>query len=117
MCDPEKLEKLRDIASPGQQKQIAEWTKQWEGGEAVISPNWFPEDQLHFTFLQYVNLDEGQFRAKLSQMHGGMKLYFKVWQPGHISPAVTLEKQEAEFEALRSYAAQFGINIEEKSDP
>jgi hypothetical protein len=46
-----------------------------------------------------------------------MKLYFQIWKPGQISPPVSMEKQEAMFERLRSHAAQFGVTIEEKSDP
>jgi hypothetical protein len=62
-------------------------------------------------------LDEQQFRAKLSQLPPGMKLYFQIWKPGQISPPVSMEKQEAVFQSLRSHAAQFGLTIEEKSDP
>jgi hypothetical protein len=46
-----------------------------------------------------------------------MKLYFQIWKPGQISPPVSMEKQEAVFESLHSHAAQFGVTIEEKSDP
>jgi hypothetical protein len=117
ICGPEKLERLRALASPRQQLRISAWRKEWERGEALILPNWFPEDQLSFGVLQYSNLDEEQFRAKLSQMPAGMKLYFQIWKPGQISPRVSMEKQEAEFQALRNYAEQFGVEIEEKSGP
>jgi hypothetical protein len=117
ICGPQKLERLRGLASPRQQMQVATWSKQWERGEALILPNWYPEDRLSFGVLQYSNLDEGQFRAKLSQMPGGTKLYFQIWKPGQISPPVSMEKQEGVFEALRGYAAQFGVTIEEKSAP
>ena len=72
---------------------------------------------MSFGVLQYSNLDEQQFRAKLSQMPPGMKLYFQIWKPGQISPPVSMKKQEAVFQALRSHAAQFGVTIEQKSDP
>jgi hypothetical protein len=117
ICGPEKFERLRALASPRQQIRISEWSKEWERGEASIIPDWFPEDQLSFGVLQYSNLDEEQFRAKLSQMPAAMKLYFQIWKPGQISPPVSMEKQEAEFQALRDYAAQFGVTIEEKSGP
>jgi hypothetical protein len=117
ICGPEKLERLRALASPRQQLRISAWRKEWERGEALILPNWFPEDQLSFGVLQYSNLDEEQFRAKLSQMPPGMKLYFQIWKPGQISPRVSMEKQEAEFQALRNYAEQFGVEVEEKSGP
>lgn len=117
ICGPEKLERLGELASPRQKIQVANWRKEWERGQALIQANWFPEDRLSFGVLQYSNLDEQQFRAKLSQMPSEMKLYFQIWKPGQISPPVSMERQEAVFEALRTYAAQFGVTIEKKSDP
>lgn len=117
ICGPEKLERLGELASPRQKMQVANWSKEWERGEALIQANWFPEDHLSFGVLLYSNLDEQQFRAKLSQLPPAMKFYFQIWKPGQISPPVTMEKQEAVFQALGSYAAQFGVTIEKKSDP
>jgi hypothetical protein len=116
ICGPEKFERLRALASPHEQMQIAQWNKQWEH-DGLILPNWYPKDQLSFGVLQYSNLDEEQFRAKLSQMPQGIRLKFEVWKPGQISPPVSMEKQEAVFQSLRAYAAQFGVAIEEKSEP
>lgn len=117
ICGPEKLEQLRALASPRQQMQVAAWSKEWQGGDGLILPNWYPEDQLSFGVLQYSNLDEDQFRAKLSQMPRGTKLHFQIWKPGQISPPVSMEKQEAVFQGLRRYAAQFGVTIEEQIGP
>lgn len=117
ICGPEKLEWLGELASPRQKMQIANWSKAWEQSDALILPIWFPEDRLTFGVLQYSNLDEQQFRAKLSQMPPEMKLYFLIWKPGQISPPVSMERQEEVFDALRTYAAQFGVTIERKSDP
>lgn len=117
ICGPEKLAQLSALASPRQQTQVATWSKQWAQGQALILPNWYPEGHLSFGVLQYSNLDEQQFKAKLSQLPRGMKLYFQIWKPGQISPPVSMEKQEAVFQALRSHAAQFGVTIEQKSDP
>lgn len=117
ICDPEKLERLRAFASPTQQMQISQWMNQWHRGEALLLPNWYPEVPLSFGMLQYSNLDEEQLRLKLSQMPSGTKLYFQIWQPGQISPPVSMEKQEAVLQSLRSYATQFGLTIEEKSKP
>jgi hypothetical protein len=97
--------------------QISAWSKEWERGEALILPNWYPEDRLSFGVLQYSNLDEEQFRAKLSQMPRGMKLYFQIWKPGQISPPVSLERQETVLQALRKCAAQFSVTIEEQNAP
>jgi len=117
ICGPEKLERLRKLASPRRQTQIAKWSEQWERGDAVILPNWYPEDQLSFGVLQYSNLNDEQFRSKLSQMPKGTKLRFQIWKPGQISPPVSVEKQEAVFEGLQSYAAHFEVYIDPKSDP
>jgi hypothetical protein len=117
ICGSEKLAQLSALASPRQQMQVATWSEQWAQGQALILPNWYPEDRLSFGILQYSNLDEQQFRAKLSQLPRGMKLYFQIWKPGQISPPASMEKQEAVFQALRSHAAQFGVTIEKKSDP
>jgi hypothetical protein len=117
ICGSEKLARLGALVSPRQQIQVATWSKEWEQGDALILPNWYPEDRLSFGVLQYSNLDERQFRAKLSQMPEGTKLYFQIWKPGQISPPVSMEKQEAMFQALCGYAAQFGVTIEKKSDP
>jgi hypothetical protein len=117
ICGPEKFARLRALASPREQMQVDAWSKLWENGEAVIQPNWYPEDQLSFGVLHYSNLDEVQFRTKLSQMPRSMKLYFQMWKSGQIAPPVPMEKQEAVFEALRKYAGQFGVAIEEKASP
>jgi hypothetical protein len=114
ICGPEKLERLSAAASPRQQMQISSWKKEWERGEALIVPNWYPENSLSFRMLQYSNLDEEQFRAKLSQMPAGMRLYFQIYKPGQISPPVSMEKQETVFQELRDYATRFGLTIEEK---
>jgi hypothetical protein len=116
ICAPEKFAQLSALTSSRQQMQVATWSKQWTQGQALILPNWYPEDRLSFGVLQYSNLDEQQFRAKLSQMPRGMKLYFQLWMPGQISPSVSMEKQEAVFQSLRSHAAQFGVTIEKKGD-
>lgn len=113
ICGPEKLAQLSALASPRQQIQIAAWSKQWAQSQPLILPNWYPEDRLSFGVLQYSNLDEQQFMAKLSQMPRGMKLYFQIWKPGQISPPVSMEKREAVFQGLPSHAAQFGATIED----
>jgi hypothetical protein len=117
ICGPEKFEKLKALASPRQQEQISSWDKLWEQDEALIMPNWYPENQLTFGVLQYSNLDEDQLRSKLSQMPLGTKLYFQIWKPGQISPPVAVGSQEAVLERLRSYAAHSDVSIEEKTSP
>jgi hypothetical protein len=97
--------------------QISQWSKQWERGDALILPNWYPEERLSFGVLQYSNLDEEQIRAKLSQMASGTKLYFQIWKPGQISPPVSMKRQETVFQSLRSYATKLGLTIEQKSEP
>ncbi|PYV72637.1 MAG: hypothetical protein DMG96_25560 [Acidobacteria bacterium] len=65
ICGLEKLAQLSALASPRQQTQVATWSKEWAQGQALILPNWYPEGRLSFGVLQYSNLDEQQFRAKL----------------------------------------------------
>ena len=117
ICGPEKLEQLKHLASPRQQMQVTNLIKLWQQDGATILANWYPEDHLSFGLLQYSNLDEEQFRAKLSQMPSGMKLYFRDYKPGQISPPVGMERQESVLQGLRKYAGQFGVTIEAKSDP
>lgn len=117
ICGPEKFAQLTALASPRQKIQIAEWAKLWTPGPAMILPNWYPEDQLSFQLLQYNALNEDQFKLKLSQFPSGTKLLFQMYKPGHISPPVTLEKQESVFEELRNHAAQSGVSIEKQIDP
>jgi hypothetical protein len=115
ICGPEKLDRLQELALPRDRPQITAWSQQWENGDAVILANWLPDDAPRFQVLQYSNLDEEQLRAKLSQIPARMKLYFGIWQAGHIHPPVSIEKQRMLLERLRSEVAQFGISIEEKS--
>jgi hypothetical protein len=53
ICGSEKLERLRALSSPRQQMQISAWRKEWEQGDALIRPSWYPEDKLSFAVLQY----------------------------------------------------------------
>jgi hypothetical protein len=117
ICGPEKFARLSALASPRQRIQIEEWAKLWAQGSSMILTDWFPEDQLSFGVFQYSNLNESQFKSKLSQLPRGTKLYFQIWKPGQMSPPVPMERQQALFEALRDHAAQFGVTIEAKSDP
>ena len=112
LCGPEKLTQLSALASPRQQTQVESWKKLWKAGDALIAPNWFPEDQLSFGVLQYSNLDEQQFKEKLSQLPRGTKLLFQIWLPGQISPPVSVEKQDTVFQAMRAHAAKFGVTVE-----
>jgi hypothetical protein len=52
----------------------------------LILPNWYPEDQLSFTVLQYHGLDEQQVKTKLSQFPRGTKLFFQMYKSGQIFP-------------------------------
>ncbi len=55
--------------------------------------------------------------AALALGNGKSRGRAEIWKPGQISPPVSMEKQESVFQSLRSYAAQFGVIIEEKSEP
>src|SRR5262249_19113904 len=111
ICGPEKLMRLRALASRQQRIDLSHWIDTWESREEaswLLTPSWRPEDQLSFSVLQYHDLDEEQIRAKLSQMPRGSKFYFPLTAEQRL---VSMEKQQAVFQGLRQFAAQFGVTI------
>jgi hypothetical protein len=76
-----------------------------------------PEDLLTFRIMQlpYSNLDEEQIRVKLAQFPNGSKFYFQMYTAEQMGSPVSPEKQQAVLQGLRTYAAQFGVTIEERS--
>ena len=93
------------------------WTKQWKGGPATISPNWFPSDNPTFSVLQYSSLTENQLRAKLAQFPGGTELVWQFWPPGRISPPVSISVQDAVYERMRAVAGENGIRLGRANHP
>jgi hypothetical protein len=119
ICGPEKLMRLREIASREQRIQLSHLIDEWEGedGPLIIVPEYEgPNDRLSFSVLQlqYTNLDEEQIRTKLSQMPRGSKLYFQTYTAEQMGSPVSMEKQQAVLQELRKFAAQFGVTIEER---
>ena len=118
ICGPEKLMRLRALASREQRIQISYWIDAWEGasGRLIIEPRWDPDDRLSFSImlLPYPDLDEEQIRVKLSQMPSGTKLYFQTYTAGQMGSPVSMEKQQAVLQGLRVYAARFGVTIDER---
>ena len=116
ICGPEKLTRLRAIASQQHRQDLSHWTEEWENSDPasrLLSPYWGPEEiGLIFTVLQYHDLDEEQLRTKLSQMPRGSKFYFVTHKAEEMSSPVSMEKQQAVFQGLRKYTAQFGVTIE-----
>jgi hypothetical protein len=115
ICGSEKFMRLRPLVSWQRRRDLSHWTEEWDEGQPwILNPYWGPEDQLSFSVLQYLNLDEEQIRTKLSQMPSGSKLYFQTYTAEQMSSPVSMEKQEAVLQGLRQYAAQFGVTIEER---
>jgi hypothetical protein len=118
LCPPESLAKLSDLVwNKDQRQQIEAWRKQWNEGPAVIQTNWFPQDKPTFSILQYVGLTEEQLGAKLAQFRSGTELGWQFWQPGQISPLVSMVKQEAVYERMRAVAGQRGIILQKVNHP
>jgi hypothetical protein len=49
--------------------------------------------------------------SHVGQLPGEMELQWQFFKPGRISPAVTMEKQEAVYEGVRTVAAEHGIAV------
>lgn len=119
ICGPEKFNQLRALTSRENWSQLSAWTEQWEEDQPwLLSPYWGPEGiGLIFGVLQYSNLDEEQIRVKMSQLPKGSKLFFVTYPADQMSNPVSMGKQQAVLRALRKYAAQFGVTIEEWPRP
>jgi hypothetical protein len=118
ICPPDKLARLAELVwTKSQKQQIEGWMEQWKQGSALISPRWFPEDAPAFAVLQYDTLTEDQLRAKVAQFPSGMQLRWQFWQPGQISPPVSMAKQEAFYERIRAEAERHGVILEKANHP
>ena len=120
LCPPEKLALLGDLVSTKAAKQQIEgWNKagDWRDGRAVINAIWVPEDSPTFSVLQYGSLNEKQLTTKLAQFTSGTQLLWQFWKPGEISPAVTMEVQEATFERIRSIAEKHDVTLGKLNHP
>jgi hypothetical protein len=118
ICPPDTLARLAELVwTQGNIQQIDSWIKQWKLGPALISPTWFPEDNPTFSVLQYDSLTEDQLRAKVAQLPRGIQLRWQFWQPGQISPPVSMAKQEAFYERVRADAEQHGIILGKANHP
>ena len=118
ICPPDKLARLAELVwTKGQMQQIEGWVKEWKQGSAMIHASWFPEDNPTFSVLHYVQLSEDQLRAKLGQFPRGTQLRWQFWQPGQISPPVSMAKQEAFYERMRAGAEQHGILLIKVNHP
>ena len=84
-------------------------------GVAIISPTWFSEESPSFSLLQYDGLAENELREKVIQLPRSMKLRWQFWQPGQISPPVSLEKQEQSYERLRAVVEPRGIVLDKQN--
>ena len=117
ICGPEKFNRLRAITSRQYWSVLSLRTEQWESGRPwALTPNyWDPQKEsgLSFAVLQYSALDEEQIRVKLSQLPRGSRLYFRTYTAEQMPNPIRMEKQQAVLQGLRTYAAQFGVTVEE----
>ncbi|MGO9130659.1 MAG: hypothetical protein ACLQIS_13125 [Bryobacteraceae bacterium] len=118
ICPPDKLARLEGLVSTkGQGQQIEGWIRQWEQASALIMPAWFPEDAPTFSVLQYNSLTEEQLCLKLGQFPRGTQLMLQFWQPGQISPPVSMALQEALYEHMRTVAEKNGVTLGKANHP
>jgi hypothetical protein len=87
------------------------------GLAVLINPSWFPEDNRAFSVLQYVSLTEEQLRAKMTQFPHGTQLLWQFWQPGQISPPVSMTVQETLYEVMRGVAEKNGVTLGRANHP
>jgi hypothetical protein len=81
-----------------------------------MKPTWFLEDNPSFSVLQYEAITGDQLRAKVEQPPRGTELRWQFWQPGQISPPVSMAKQEEVYERLRAVAEKHGIPLEKATN-
>lgn len=112
ICPPEKLNQLGKLALTKQQRmQIENWAKLWGQKTALITPTYFPENAPTFSVLQYNQLSKSQMKEKIGQLPRGMQLSWEFWQPGQITPPISMARQEAVYEAMKSVADLHGIGL------
>ena len=118
ICAPEKLARIAELAvTKRQADQLEIWIKQWKQGPAMITPSWFPEDNPTFSVLQYDSLTVDGLRGRLAQFPRGMQLLWQFWQPGQISPPVSMTLQEALYESMRAIAEKNGVTLGKSNYP
>jgi hypothetical protein len=83
----------------------------------MITPSWFPEDNPTFSVLQYDSLTVDGLRGRLAQFPRGMQLLWQFWQPGQISPPVSMTLQEALYESMRAIAEKNGVTLGKSNYP
>ena len=112
LTTPDRLARLSELASGKVQVQtIKQWSDLWNEKPPTIHTYWFPEDRPTFSILQYDGLTEDQLRIKLSQLAKDAEVRWQFWKAGQISPAVSLQKQDAVYERVRADAALHGVIV------
>jgi hypothetical protein len=112
LTTPDQLARLSElVAGKLQAQSIKQWSDLWQERSPTILTYWFPEDRPTFSILQYDGLTEDQLRIKLSQLAKGSEVVWQFWKIGEISPAVSMEKQDAVYERVRADAALHGVAV------
>ncbi len=116
ICPADKLARLAALVYTKDVRQqleieIGRWKQ-----PAVINAGWSPARPT-FSLLQYRSLTEEQFLAKLALLPRGTQLVWQFWPPGQISPLVTMARQDALYERIRTIAEKNGLTLGKTNHP
>jgi len=118
LCTPDKLIRLRDLTlTSGRRRQVQSWIDTYKQGPPMINPMWSPDQETTFSLLQSSQLTADQLTAKLAMFPRGTRIEWQFWQPGQISPPVSIEKQDAAFERQRAAAEEHGVTLIKSNYP
>jgi hypothetical protein len=122
LCMPEKLAELRGLVlTSANRQQIDTLLEPWKHQPFLINPIWAPDwisgQETTFNLLNSSSMTDDQLRAKIAEFPKGTRLAWQFWQPGQITPPVSMAKQEAAYESLRAIAEEHGIALEKANDP
>jgi hypothetical protein len=117
LCPPEKLSRLNQLALTAQSREAIKMNLEMWKQPIHINPQWSSDQDTTFVLFTSSTLTEDQLRDKLAQFPRGTRLDWQFWPPCHISPPVSMAKQEAAYESMRSVAQEHSITIEKVDDP
>jgi hypothetical protein len=117
-CTGDKLVRLRDLTlTSGQRMQVQSWIDSDKQGQLRVDPIWTPDREPTFDLGRSAQLTEEQLKAKVALLPRGSKVEWQFWQPGQITPPVSMEMQDAAFDRLRAAAEAHGITLVKANYP
>jgi len=118
LCTGDKLVRLRDLTlTSGQRMQVQSWIDSDKQGQLMVDPIWTPDQEPTFNLGRSAQLTEEQLKAKVAVLPRGSKVEWQFWQPGQITPPVSMEIQDAAFERLRAAAEAHGVTLVKANYP